>query len=120
MLAAELAPAVDIAFGYRSLTPIVESTVLVESVEERRKESSDSLRVASGKLCLSCCFRFLGASGRLLMSKYDDHCSGLTSGGGLDLELDDCDLLGRGEFGEVLSWVLGLARHVLTIGAEPT
>jgi hypothetical protein len=59
---------VEIAGGYRSLAPIV-SVDRVESVDERRKESRDSFLFVSGKDCFNCCFKFFGASGRVLMSK---------------------------------------------------
>jgi len=60
--------AVVMAGGYRSLTPIA-SFECVESLEERRKESRDSFLLVSGKDCFNCCFKFLGASGRVLRSK---------------------------------------------------
>lgn len=59
---------VEMAGGYRSLTPIV-SVDCVESLEVRRKESRDSFLFVSGKDCFNCCFKFFGASGRVLMSK---------------------------------------------------
>jgi hypothetical protein len=60
--------AVEMAGGYRSLTPIV-SVECVESLEVRRKESSDSFLFVSGNDCFNCCFKFFGASGRVLRSK---------------------------------------------------
>jgi hypothetical protein len=60
--------AVVMAGGYRSLTPIA-SFECVESLEVRRKESRDSFLLVSGKDCFNCCFKFLGASGRVLRSK---------------------------------------------------
>lgn len=103
---------------YRSLTPIV-SVEAVESEDVRRKESRDSFLLVSGNDCFKCCFRFLGPSGRVLRSKYEFHCSGLISGGGLDLEAEEDDLFGRERFRGVLwSLVLGLDRRLLTDGAE--
>lgn len=60
--------AVEMAGGYRSLTPIV-SVELVESLDVRRKASSDSFLFVSGNDCFNCCFKFFGASGRVLRSK---------------------------------------------------